>query len=195
MMEGFARLICIVVACVIGASTADAYRFTSPEGKFTAEFPAAPTLNKTNGKTESGIPYDQYMWSIANKDGSWAVAMGIYSKAVTKDYDANIRGAVTAVKGKLLSQKIIEQSGAQGREIPIDVPPPNPGWCASASCGSATAFSRSYSAAGPAPAPPPTWMRSLIHSEPINDPRTNLVHRFRSGACARCRVPKQASLC
>jgi hypothetical protein len=124
MMEGFARLICIVVACVIGASTADAYRFTSPEGKFTAEFPAAPTLNKTNGKTESGIPYDQYMWSIANKDGSWAVAMGIYSKAVTKDYDANIRGAVTAVKGKLLSQKIIEQSGAQGREIPIDVPPP-----------------------------------------------------------------------
>jgi hypothetical protein len=45
-----------------------------------------------------------------------------YSKAVMKDYDAHIRGAVAATKGNLLSQKTIQQSGAEGREILIDVP-------------------------------------------------------------------------
>jgi hypothetical protein len=112
----------IVVACGVAASAASAYTFASPEGKFTAEFPAAPTLEKTTNKTTSGTPYDQYTWSIENKDGWWGVAMIIYSKAVMKDYDAHIRGAVAATKGNLLSQKTIQQSGAEGREILIDVP-------------------------------------------------------------------------
>ena len=117
-----ARPLTAYIQCQRAASAAGAYTFASPEGKFTAEFPAAPTLGKTTRKTTAGTPYDQYTWSIENKDGWWGVAMIIYSKAVMKDYDAHIRGAVAATKGTLLGQKTIQQSGAEGREILIEVP-------------------------------------------------------------------------
>ena len=122
MTKHLGFLIGIVVACAVAASGTAADTFTSPEGKFTSEFPAAPTLEKTTNKTTAGTPYDQYTWSIEDKDGWWGVAMIIYSKAVMKDYDAHIRGAVAATKGNLLSQKTIQQSGAEGREILIEVP-------------------------------------------------------------------------
>ncbi len=122
MTKHFGRLIGIVVACAMVASAANAYTFTSPEWNFTAEFPAAPTLEKIHTKTTSGTPYDQYTWSVENKAGFWGVALIIYSKSVVKDYNAHTQGAVSATKGTLRSQKTIQQSGAQGREIIIDVP-------------------------------------------------------------------------
>jgi hypothetical protein len=122
MTRQFGRLIGIAIACAMTAGVASAYTFTSPEGKFTAEFPAAPALEKTKNKTTAGTPYDQYTWSIENKDGWWGVAMIIYARTVVKDYDAHTQGAVAATKGTLRSQKAIQQSGAQGREIIIDVP-------------------------------------------------------------------------
>jgi hypothetical protein len=122
MTKQLGGLIGITVACAMTASAASTYTFTSPEGRFTAEFPAAPALERTKGNATGGIPYDRYQWSIENKDGWWAVSMFIYSKAVPRDYDANTRGAVVATKGNLVSQKSIVQNGAEGREILIDVP-------------------------------------------------------------------------
>jgi hypothetical protein len=122
MTKLLGRLMGIAVACALAAGAASAYTFTSPEGKFTAEFPAAPKFAKSTNKTESGTAYDQYMWSVEKEDGWWGVAMIIYSTTVVRDYDANIRGAVAATKGKLLNQKPIQQSGVDGREIMIDVP-------------------------------------------------------------------------
>lgn len=116
------RLASIAVACALVAGVASAYTFTSADGKFTVEFPAAPKFAKSTSKTESGTAYDQYMWSVEKEDGWWGVAMIVYSKAVVKDYDASTRGAVAATKGTLLSQKPIRQSGVDGREIMIDVP-------------------------------------------------------------------------
>jgi hypothetical protein len=124
MTRHFGRLKGVVVACAPAASIARAHAFSSPEGNFEAEFPALPALEKTKNSTTSGIPYDQYVWSIENSDGWFGIGMIIYSKPVTKDYDANIRGAVAATKGTLRSQKTIQQSGVQGREILIDVPGP-----------------------------------------------------------------------
>jgi hypothetical protein len=122
MTKHLGHLIGIAVACAMAASAASAYTFTSREGKFTAEFPAAPTLEKTQHKTNSGTSYDQYTWATENKDGWWGVAMIIYSKPMVKDYDVHTKGAVDATKGTLRSQKTIQQSGAQGREIIIDLP-------------------------------------------------------------------------
>jgi hypothetical protein len=122
------RLIGIVVACALAASAAGAYTFTSPEGEFTAEFPAAPTLEKTAGKTNGGTPFDQYTWAVENSDGYWSVFIFNYSKLVPKDvftqesYDARVQGAVANSKGTLRSQKPIQQSGVQGRDFLIDIP-------------------------------------------------------------------------
>jgi hypothetical protein len=124
MTKHFGRLIGVVVACAVTAGSAGAYTFTSLEGNCQAEFPVAPTLEKTSNKTTSGIPYDQYVWSIENNTGWWGIGMIVYSKPVTKDYDANIRGAVAATKGTLRSQRPIQQSGVTGREILIDVQGP-----------------------------------------------------------------------
>jgi hypothetical protein len=122
MTKHLGCLIGIAVACTVAASAAEAYTFASPEGKFIAEFPAAPALDEAKAKTNSGIPYDRYRWWFENADGWWAVSMLIYSKVVPRDYDANTRGAVAATKGNLVSQKPIMQSGVEGREIQIDIP-------------------------------------------------------------------------
>jgi len=122
MMRHLSRLIGIVVVCLLVASTASAYTFTSKEWNFTAEFPAAPTLEKTKSTTSAGTPYDQYVWSIESKGGWKGVGLIVYSQSVVHDYNASVRGAVNATKGKLRSQKTIQQSGVQGREIIIDVP-------------------------------------------------------------------------
>jgi hypothetical protein len=48
--------------------------------------------------------------------------MDIYSQSIRKNYDDNVRGAVAAVKGNLLSQKTIRQNGVEGRDIVVDIP-------------------------------------------------------------------------
>ena len=122
MTKHLGCLIGIAVAGAVAASAANAYPFASPEGKFIAEFPAAPTLEEAEGTTTSGIPYVRYRWSTENKDGWWAVSMFVYSKVVPRDNDTNARGAVAANKGNLVSQRPITQSGVPGREIRIEVP-------------------------------------------------------------------------
>jgi len=121
MTHYLSRLIGIVVVCLVAASGASAFTFTSKEWNFTAEFPAAPTLEKTTSTTTAGVPYDQYVWSFENKDGWKGIGLIIYSQSVVHDYNASIQGSLNATKGKLRSQKTIQQSGVQGREIIIDV--------------------------------------------------------------------------
>ncbi len=121
MTHYLSRLMGIVVVCLLAASAASAYTLTSKEWNFTAEFPTAPKLEKTTSTTTAGVPYDQYVWSTENKDGWKGIGLIVYSQNVVHDYNASIQGAVNATKGKLRSQKSIQQSGVQGREIIIDV--------------------------------------------------------------------------
>jgi hypothetical protein len=119
------RLIFIVFAFVIVTGSANAYTLTSTEGHFTAVFPGEPKLTESTAKTTSGLPYSLSTWIFSSSDGSegWFITMAIYkSTSVIKDYNANVSGAVAAVKGKLVSQKTIRQSGVEGREILIDIP-------------------------------------------------------------------------
>jgi hypothetical protein len=61
MMHYLNRLIGVVVVCLVAASAASAYTFTSKEWNFTAEFSDAPTLEKTKSTTSAGTPFDQYV--------------------------------------------------------------------------------------------------------------------------------------
>lgn len=121
-MKRLGLLISIFVTCVLAASAAFAYAFTSPEGNFAADFPAVPSFNKSTGKTNDGAPFDQYNWSVSSEHNYWAVAMIVYTGHNSYNYDAGMKGVIDAVKGTLRSQKDITQSGVKGREIIVDLP-------------------------------------------------------------------------
>ena len=122
MAQRLSRFIGIVGIFLVAASAARAYTLTSTDGSFSVEFPAAATFQKNTTETASGIPFDQYVWSLENKDGWWGAGMIVYSKPVAIDYRVDVENAVAASKRTLRSQKTIQQGGVQGREIIIDLP-------------------------------------------------------------------------
>lgn len=122
MTKRLGLLLAVFAALVLAASAAFAYSFSSPEGNFTADFPAVPSFTKSAGKTTDGSPFDQYSWSVSNDHNYWAVAMIVYQGQHSYNYDNGVKGVIDAVKGKLRSQKTIQQSGVTGREALIDLP-------------------------------------------------------------------------
>lgn len=106
--------------CATAATVANAEVFNSPNGMFTVEFPAPPVLTKVQGRTDKGNAYEESRWSVRNKEGSWSVAVFIYAKPRKADTDANVSGAVAAVKGRLAKDQRIMQNGVAGREILIE---------------------------------------------------------------------------
>jgi hypothetical protein len=116
MTKKLGRLIGIICACVAFTGVANAYTFTS-QGYFTAEFPSAPILEKTKD-AES----DSSMWSVTDEQTIFAVSVLVLSKPKTYDYDTGAQGAAAGAGGTLRSQKAINQSGVNGREILIDIP-------------------------------------------------------------------------
>lgn len=116
-------LIGALLAGAVAASGAGAVALDSPQGRFHADFPAAPTFAKISGKTARGTSFDEYKWSSQTKDGWFAVTTFVYGKTAPKDYDGPIASTVAAVKGTLAGKKSIQLGGVEGREIVIDVPP------------------------------------------------------------------------
>jgi tetratricopeptide (TPR) repeat protein len=117
-------MLCAIGACLLATSAAAAVTpYHSPEGQFTADFPAAPVhVGLFPGNTAKGTHYYQYRWSVTNQEGYWGVAIFVYSPSRNPDYDANVAAAVAGAKGRLVSQKKIQQSGVEGREIVIESP-------------------------------------------------------------------------
>ena len=116
-------LIGLSAACLLAASAALASIVQVPLGPFVADFPAAPIRFATfQGHTAKGTPYSGYRWSASNPNGSWTIAMFVYATPRKQDYGANISAAVSASKGRLVSQKPVQQSGVTGREIVIEGP-------------------------------------------------------------------------
>ncbi len=122
-MRKHANLIGLSAACLLAASAALANIVQVPLGPFVADFPAAPIHFATfQGQTTKGTPYRGYRWSASNPDGSWSIAMFVYATPRKQDYDVNISAAVASAKGRLVSQKPVQQSGVTGREIVIEGP-------------------------------------------------------------------------
>lgn len=117
------RLIAIACACIFAAGAAAAASFHSAEGQFTADFPATPvTAGISPGKTVKGTPYYEYRWSVTTQDGYWGVAVFVYAEPRNADYDANVAAAAAGIKGRLISEKKVQQNGTEGREIVVEGP-------------------------------------------------------------------------
>jgi hypothetical protein len=110
----------LAVICSLVADSANAVVFNSPDGAFTVEFPGRPILAKSQGRTDKGTAYEKSQWSVRTKDGYWSVSTFTYAKPRKADYSANVNGAVSAAKGRLVSDQPIRQDSVNGHEILID---------------------------------------------------------------------------
>lgn len=97
-------------------AAAGAFSFKDEVGKFAAEFPAEPTLDKQEGESASG-PHVHYTWEVDIGNRYFSVTYTEYRTPPVKNYDKNIMGLLAATKGRLVSQSRIERDGVDGREV------------------------------------------------------------------------------
>jgi len=103
-------------AWLLLAGVAGAFPFKDEAGKFSAHFPAEPTLDKKEGRSASG-PHVHYTWEVDIEDRHFSVTYTEYATPPVKNYDKNVMGLLAATKGKLVRQAKVEQDGIDGREI------------------------------------------------------------------------------
>src|SRR6185295_6549573 len=113
------KIVAIFVVAIAWACIASAHAFTSTEGKFIIDFPADPQFTKSDMKNKAGNPYVLNSWQVDKDGGWWAVASSSYSTPITETFDEPVKGFVSGVKGKLISQSNIQQRGIKGREAVV----------------------------------------------------------------------------
>jgi hypothetical protein len=113
LARGFGSAAC---AAWLLAGAAGAYDFKDEAGKFVAQFPAQPTLDKREGASASG-PHMHYTWEVDVEDRHFSVTYTEYATPPVKNYDKNVMGLLAATKGKLMRQARIDQGGIDGREV------------------------------------------------------------------------------
>jgi hypothetical protein len=109
-------LLAALGACLLLAGSAGAFQFKDEEGKFSAQFPAEPALDKREGQSATG-PHVHYTWEVDVEDRHFSVTYTEYVTPPVKNYDKNVMGLLAATKGRLIHQARIEQDGIDGREI------------------------------------------------------------------------------
>ena len=105
-----------LAACLLLASGAAGFDFKDETGRFSAQFPAEPSLDKREGQSATG-PHVHYTWEVDVGDRHFSITYTEYTKAPVKNYDKNVMGLLAATKGKLIHQGKIVQHGIDGREI------------------------------------------------------------------------------
>ena len=106
------------------ATAAAASEFSDPHGKFSATFPAAPSLDKQEGTSISG-GHTHFTWEVDQAGRHFSVTYTEYKVAPVKNYDKNVMGMLAATQGKLLRQAKIELEGLDGREVYTQLPDNN----------------------------------------------------------------------
>jgi hypothetical protein len=120
MRTRLARAVTIVAACLLLGAGAHAFQLEDEVGRFTATFPAEPTLGKDTGVSDSG-PHVHYSWTVEQDNRTFAVIFTQYSRPIAKNYDKNVR-ALLNQGAKLLRQTVIDLGGVDGREIYTQLP-------------------------------------------------------------------------
>lgn len=115
------RLLACLGAWLLLAGAAGAFEFKDEAGKFTARFPAKPTLDRREGRSATG-PHVHYTWEVDVGDRHFSVTYTEYTRPPVKNYDKNVMRLLAATNGKLLRQARIEQAGIDGREIVTVLP-------------------------------------------------------------------------
>lgn len=121
MRAAFLRLTVLAALCAMGVSWASAFEFKDEVGRFSARFPAEPTLDKQEGSSASG-PHVHYTWEVDHEGRHFSVTFTEYTRAPVKNYDKNVMGMLAATKGKLLRQTKIDLDGLDGRETYTQLP-------------------------------------------------------------------------
>ncbi len=116
-----ASLIAVALALTGAAAT---FEFKNEAGKFIAQFPAEPRLDRQEGTSVSG-PHVHYTWEVDQDGRHFSVTYTEYAVAPVKNYDKNVMGMLAATKGKLLRQTRIELDGIDGREVYTHLPDNN----------------------------------------------------------------------
>ena len=109
---------------LLAAGAAAAAEFTDPHGKFSATFPAEPSLDRQEGTSISG-GHTHFTWEVDQAGRHFSVTYTEYKVAPVKNYDKNVMGMLTATQGKLLRQAKIELEGLDGREVYTQLPDNN----------------------------------------------------------------------
>jgi len=116
-----ARSAVLAAACVLLTGFAAAFQFKDEVGRFSAQFPAEPTLDKQEGTSHAG-PTVHYTWEVDHEGRHLSVTYTDYTTAPVKNYDKNVMGLLAATKGKLLRQAKIDLGGVDGRETYTQLP-------------------------------------------------------------------------
>jgi hypothetical protein len=98
------------------AGAASAFSFKDEAGKFVAEFPAEPTVDRQEGASPSG-PHVHTTWEVDIGNRHFSVTYTEYTTPPVKNYDKNVMGLLAATKGRLVRQARIERDGIDGREV------------------------------------------------------------------------------
>lgn len=116
MAKRLGRMAVCAAAAWLLTGAAGAFTFKDEAGKFAAEFPAQPSLDKREGMSATG-PHVHYTWEVDVDDRHFSVTYTEYTTAPVKNYDKNVMGLLAATRGKLMRQARIDQDGIDGREI------------------------------------------------------------------------------
>lgn len=121
MRARIVRAAAVAVLAAVLSGAAAAYVFNDPQGRFTATFPAEPSLDRQEGSSVSG-PHVHYTWEVDLEKRHFSITYTEYAVAPVKNYDKNIMGLLAATKGTLMRQVKIDLDGVDGRETFTQLP-------------------------------------------------------------------------
>jgi hypothetical protein len=103
------------------SGAAGAFQLRDDDGKFSARFPAQPTLDKRAGMSPTG-PQVHHTWEVEIEGRHYSVTYTEYATPPVKNYNNNVKKLLEASKGRLIRQTRIEQGGIDGLEIVTVLP-------------------------------------------------------------------------
>ena len=110
-------LICAAVALAVQNSTW--INYNSTEGRYTISLPAQPKLSTQESATAGGQKFLQYMATVNDQDAIYLVGYFDHVPGTIFSADRARDGMVAAVKGTLVSERIISLRGYPGREMKV----------------------------------------------------------------------------
>ena len=93
--------------------------YNSAEGRYTVSLPAQPKVTTQESATADGQKFLQYMATVNQANVIYLVGYFDHVPGTSFSADRARDGMVSAVKGTLVSERIISLSGYPGRELKV----------------------------------------------------------------------------
>jgi hypothetical protein len=106
----------LVMGLMLSAAAAEPFKLRDEVGRFTASFPAEPSLDKSEGRSEAG-PHVHYTWGLDLEERHFSVTYTEYLTPPAKNYDKNVMLMLKATSGRLVTQARVNAGDVDGREV------------------------------------------------------------------------------